>query len=385
MGNRPGALEVLERVTLKSAQDVTAADLDLILSGAAAEFSALAGRTVILTGGAGFLGYSFVTSIHEFNRRNPGDTISLYVLDNFMRGCPPWLEEAAADPAVRLVRHDIIKPLPDDLPYADYLIHAASIASPTYYRLHPIETMDANVTGLRNLLERCRDVGARGAPVKGLLFFSSSEIYGDPSSDMIPTPETYPGLVSCTGPRACYDESKRYGETLCVGFAAVHGVPVKVARPFNNYGPGLKLADKRVIPDFCRAILNGEDIAILSNGAPTRTFSYVADAVIGYLKILVRGRAGEAYNIGTEKPEVSVLQLAEQLAEIARGTFGYRGQVRLASSADPHYLTDNPQRRCPDLAKARRELDYAPRISLEEGLRRTLLWYADNRNWGEDK
>jgi len=367
------------------AQEVHAADLDLILSVAKEEFGALAGSEVVLTGGAGFLGYSLVLSICEFNRRNPGAKIALNVLDNFIRGCPPWLEEAARERSIRLFRHDVTRPLPKGLPRADFLIHAASIASPTYYRRHPIETMDANVQGLRNLLDHCVAWKGDGYPTRGMLFFSSSEIYGDPSPEMIPTPETYPGVVSCTGPRACYDESKRYGETMCVNFASAHGVPVKVARPFNNYGPGLKLSDQRVIPDFCRAILAGEDITILSSGSPTRTFSYVADAVAGYMKILVRGRPGEAYNIGTEKPEVSVAELAELLVQVARATLGYRGQVRLATSADPHYLTDNPQRRCPDLAKARGELGYAPQVSLQEGLLRTLLWYVDNQQWGDDR
>ena len=112
-----------------------------------------------------------------------------------------------------------------------------------------------------------------------MLFYSSSEIYGDPTPENIPTPETYRGNVSCTGPRACYDESKRYGETLCVNFAQQRGVPVKIARPFNNYGPGLKITDRRVIPDFARDIMAGRDIVMLSDGAPKRTFCYVADAV----------------------------------------------------------------------------------------------------------
>src|SRR5207247_205032 len=139
--------------------------------------------------------------------------------------------------------HDVRNPLPADLGVFEYVIHAAGIASPTYYREHPIETMDANVVGLRLLLDR-RVAGKRtGDSVGGLLFFSSSEIYGDTTGDQIPTPETYRGNVSCTGPRACYDESKRYGETLCVNVAGQHGLPVTIARPFNNYGPGLKVTD----------------------------------------------------------------------------------------------------------------------------------------------
>jgi UDP-glucuronate decarboxylase len=142
-----------------------------------------------------------------------------------------------------------------------------------------------------------------------------------------PTPETYRGNVSCTGPRACYDESKRYGETLCVNFAHQHDFPIKTARPFNNYGPGLKITDKRVLPDFARDIFAGRDIVMLSDGSPTRTFCYIADAIVGYYKILIKGRPGEAYNIGVETPEISMAQLAEHVTSLGRELFGYTGKV----------------------------------------------------------
>jgi dTDP-glucose 4,6-dehydratase/UDP-glucuronate decarboxylase len=244
--------------------------------------------------------------------------------------------------------------------------------------------MDANVNGLRILLERARELHENGQPVRGFLFFSSSEIYGDPEPDQIPTPETYPGRVSSTGPRACYDESKRYGETLCVNFARQYGLPVTMVRPFNNYGPGLKLSDRRVIPDFARDVLNRADLVVHSDGAPSGTFCYITDAVIGYYKVLTRGRAAEAYNIGQETPEATVKELAERMAGVGRELFGYTGRVVFTPSADPQYLTDNPQRRCPDIGKARRELGYAPAVSLDEGLYRSLLWYAEHQD-GADK
>jgi nucleoside-diphosphate-sugar epimerase len=232
---------------------------------------------------------------------------------------------------------------------------------------------------LRFLLEYCREQKEKNKPVNGFLFFSSSEIYGDPSPENIPTPETYRGYVSCTGPRACYDESKRYGETLCVNFTQQHQLPIKVARPFNNYGPGLKITDRRVIPDFARDILAGRDITMLSTGSPRRTFCYVADAVIGYYKILVKGQDGEAYNIGVETPEISMADLAQRMANLARDFWGYRGNVVHQTSADQKYLVDNPNRRCPVITKARADLGYNPAITLEEGLKRSLIWYADNR------
>jgi nucleoside-diphosphate-sugar epimerase len=215
--------------------------------------------------------------------------------------------------------------------------------------------------------------------VEGFLFFSTSEIYGDPTPDNIPTPETYRGNVSCTGPRACYDESKRYGEALCVNFARQYNLPVKAARPFNNYGPGLKITDRRVLPDFARDIFSGRDIVMHSDGSPTRTFCYVTDAIVGYYKILVHGRPGEAYNIGVESPEISMTKLADLVTQIARDRFGYKGQVVHQTSTDSDYLVDNPNRRCPIIAKARKELGYDPRIALEEGLARLLTWYNENR------
>jgi nucleoside-diphosphate-sugar epimerase len=240
--------------------------------------------------------------------------------------------------------------------------------------------MEANVNGLRFLLDYCLAQQRKDKPVEGVLFFSSSEIYGDPTSENIPTPETYRGNVSCTGPRACYDESKRFGETLCVNFVRQHEIPVKVARPFNNYGPGLKITDRRVIPDFARDILFGRDIVMLSDGSAKRTFCYVADAVVGYYKILLRGTPGEAYNIGVEVPEISMIDLAERMVVLGQDLFGYEGRVIREESSDKDYLIDNPNRRCPVIAKARTELGYDPCVSLEQGLRRALVWYAGNRD-----
>jgi nucleoside-diphosphate-sugar epimerase len=243
--------------------------------------------------------------------------------------------------------------------------------------------MDANINGLRYMLDLCEDQQKRGAPVSGMLFYSSSEIYGDPTPESIPTPETYRGYVSCTGPRACYDESKRFGETLCVNFAQQRGIAVKMARPFNNYGPGLKITDGRVIPDFARNVFEGRDIVMLSDGSPRRTFCYVADAIVGYYKILVRGRPGEAYNVGVEEPEISMSQLADKVVALGHELFGYQGRVVRQQSTDSQYLIDNPNRRCPVITKARTELGFAPRINVDEGLRRSLLWYGGNREASE--
>lgn len=356
-------------------------DLNFINRQLAEEFGRMAGKRLFISGGAGFLGYYLVQSVLHFNDANPLDRkIELIVCDNYIRGLPAWLEPLAKRPDCKLLKHDITSPLPEEVGPIHYAIHAASIASPTFYRKHPIETMDANVNGLRLLLEKCQKQQEAGNSIEGLLFFSTSEIYGDPPPDQIPTAETYRGNVSCTGPRACYDESKRYGETLCVNFAHQYTIPVTIVRPFNNYGPGLRLSDRRIIPDLARDLLAGRDLILLSNGTPTRTFCYVADAVVGYYKTLVRGRPGEAYNIGTTTPDVSMSQLAEMLVELAREQFGYSGRVVYQRSCETDYLTDNPQRRCPSIEKAKSELGFNPQISLREGLSRTLDWYRNHKD-----
>ncbi len=345
------------------------------------EFTAMEGSNLLVTGGAGFLGYYLVQSVLFWNeRRGRGERIHVTVVDNYQRGAPEWLLGRRTDPNLALVEHDIREPLPAGLREFQFVIHAAGIASPTYYRRFPIETMDTNIAGLRRLLDYARTRASSADPVRGLLFYSSSEIYGDPLPGNVPTPEDYRGNVSCTGPRACYDESKRYGETLCVNFARQYGLPVTIARPFNNYGPGLKITDRRVIPDYARDVLAGQDIVMLSDGTPRRTFCYATDAVAGYYKVLVRGRAGEPYNVGVERPEVSMLELAERIAELARELFDYEGKVVRQASADQDYLVDNPTRRCPDITKARSELGYDPAVGLDEGLRRSLVWYGHNRS-----
>jgi len=370
----------VRKANMKNSRDVIETDLDYICVNLKEEFSALAGKNLLITGGAGFLGYYLVQAILHWNGGQANDqVVKVTVYDNYIRGIPEWLTDLSSDKNLSLVKHDMTQELPADIGDFQYIVHAASIASPIYYRKSPIETMDANVNGLRMLLEYCRKQMGKNKPVEGFLFYSTSEIYGDPLPQDIPTPETYRGNVSCTGPRACYDESKRYGETLCVNFAQQYKLPIRIARPFNNYGPGLKITDRRALPDFVRDVLAGRDIVMFSDGSPTRTFCYVADAIIGYYKILVKGRNGESYNIGVETPEVSVLELAKRVAVLAERLFGYSGKVIQKISPDKDYLVDNPNRRCPMIAKARKELGYQPSISLDEGLRRSLIWYSGNR------
>jgi len=327
-----------------------------------------AGKTILLTGAAGFLGSHF---LHYFLALNDsclaGQPCRLIAWDNFARGAPPWLESIPPRPDLLCETRDIVQK--QSLAPVDFIIHAASIASPVFYRKHPIQTMDANVTGLRHLLD-----AAVARPVESFLFFSTSEIYGDPDPANIPTRETYRGNVSCTGPRSCYDESKRYGETLCVNFWQVHHVPVKIVRPFNNYGPGLKISDRRVLPDFFRDVLAGRNLVLLSDGRATRTFCYISDAINGYLRALLSGHQGESFNIGADAPEISMRALAEMVVKVS----GQHLRVEHRQSDDPKYLTDNPQRRCPSLEKSRRLLAYEPRVPLPTGLERMYQYYLAN-------
>ena len=249
----------------------------------------------------------------------------------------------------------------------------ASIASPTFYRKYPIETLDANIWGLRSLLEFYK-----GKNIKGFLFFSSSEIYGDPFPEFIPTDETYLGNVSSMGPRACYDEAKRFGETICYLFAKKFGISIGIVRPFNNYGPGMVLNDKRVPADFCKSVFEGRDIEIFSDGGPTRTFCYISDAIIGYLKVMTCD-GFNFFNIGIDKPEISIKTLADIFQEKGKKVLGYAGSVKYLKNDEKDYLTHNPNRRCPKIDKARIELGYNPKISVNEGVERFLKFMKINK------
>ncbi|OGE30488.1 NAD-dependent dehydratase [Candidatus Daviesbacteria bacterium RIFCSPHIGHO2_02_FULL_36_13] len=354
-------------------RDVEEEDLKYIHKKAKEEFEALSNHTLLFTGANGFLGYYFIKSIIAWNNLYPEKKIQVYALDIFLKGIPEWLSKKG----IQVVKSDVTKYKLAKSKKFDYIIHAASIASPIFYRQYPIETINANIQGLMNVLEYMVKKSKSKEEVKGLLFFSSSEIYGDPLEGNIPTPETYRGNVSCTGPRACYDESKRFGETLCVNYSRVHNLPIKIARPFNNYGPGLRITDGRVIPDFANNILSNKNITLLSEGSPTRTFCYITDAIVGYLKVLIKGKKAESYNIGVENPEISIIELAEKMKSIALKHFGYSGKIIKEKSADQNYLTDNPNRRCPQIAKAQKDLDYNPEITLDAGLKNTMLWYKD--------
>ena len=321
----------------------------------------LAGSTVLITGAAGFLCSHLLDTFAALNE-TIAEPVHVIALDSFLTGVPDRLEHLAADPNFELVQHDVTLPYPAaDAP--DFIIHGASVASPTYYRRFPLETIDVNVNGTRQML----DLAQRGA--RSMLQLSTSEIYGDPDASNIPTAEDYRGFVSCTGPRACYDESKRLGETLCATYHRLFGTPVKTVRLFNVYGPGQRLDDKRIIPDLMSAAVEGRAASLFSDGRATRSFCYVTDAIRGMLTVLLSDANGEAFNVGNDQEEVTIRDVAAIVGDLA----GI--EVRLETSSDADYTTDNPRRRCPDLTKLRRLGSWTPLVDLRSGLGRTLESY----------
>lgn len=336
-----------------------------------AEVDKLKNARILITGSAGFLGFYFIHFLLHF--RNKLHLKQVICLDNFMLGYPKWMEHLPEEFVIKKfdIIHDDITTIPE-AESVDYIIHMASIASPIFYRKYPIETIDANIWGLRGLLDFYKEKN-----IKGFLFFSSSEIYGDPIPEAVPTNEEYHGNVSCTGPRACYDEAKRFGETICRLFAQKYDMPIGVVRPFNNYGPGMKINDQRVPADFAKNIIEGKDIKILSSGTPSRTFCYIADAIAGYFKVLLYGKY-DYFNIGIDKPEITISHLAEIYQSCGQKLLDYKGQVVYAVSDDKEYLTNNPQRRCPDIKKAKECLGYQPKILVEEGVLRFIQFIHES-------
>ncbi len=253
----------------------------------------------------------------------------------------------------------------------NYFVHLASIASPVYYREFPLETLMTNVYGTKNVLDLAKKYNSQGC-----LLMSTSEIYGDPSEDAIPTTESYRGNVAYAGPRACYDESKRVLETLAWIYQNKIGIPVSVVRPFNIYGPGMRLDDGRIIPDLVSAILENRDMQIYSDGGPTRSYCYVSDSIFFMLAALFSGKSNPVVNIGADLVETSVRDLAHMIADLGKAG-GWSGELRFPESADPEYLIDNPQRRMPDLTKLRNLVGDFDNLSLNAGLTRMISHYIE--------
>jgi len=285
---------------------------------------ALRGKTVLVTGSAGFLGTHICRAIHMAE----GSPIGLDIKNGADVSRDDWPK-----PHRRI----------------DMLIHAAGTASPFHYRKKPLLALDAAVAGTRNMIAAAEESGAK------LLFLSSSEIYGDPL--VVPTPETYRSHVETMGDRSSYDVSKCLGETL-IHLAAERGVHANAVRIFNSYGPGMSDDDRRFMPNLRRAKRLNESIRIYGTGKQTRTFCFVTDTIRGCLSALVLGAPGRVWNIGNDKPEVTMPEVAEMA-----------GVTVERVSYPPEWPGEGePQRRCPEISRAREELGYEPVVSLDAGL-----------------
>lgn len=327
----------------------------------------MGGSTLLVTGASGFLMSYVLDVVAAWNDLGRGPACRLIAVDNLSSGLADRVAHLVSRPEVRFLEHDVSTRLDPGEPVR-WVVHGATMASPTFYRRFPLETIDVNVSGTRWLLELARD-----QDVAGMVYMSSSEIYGDPDPSAIPTSEDYRGIVSCTGPRACYDESKRIGETLATVYHRLHDTPVTIIRPFNVYGPGQRLDDGRVVPDLLSAALERRPLVLLSDGRPTRSFCYARDAAAGILCALVAGQRGAPYNVGNDH-EVSMAQLAQAVVDAAGPP---ALSIEYRTSADPDYLTDNPNRRCPDLARLRSVAEWAPEVGLATGLTRTLASHRE--------
>ncbi len=306
---------------------------------------------VVITGGAGFIG-------SHLCERFLNEGYQVTAIDSFLTGARRNLEHLTSNAALRLVPGDVTQPIAIE-GRVDLVLHFASPASPVDYLAHPIHTMKVDSLGAFHTLGLAKARGAR------FVLASTSEIYGDPLEH--PQREEYWGNVNPVGPRSVYDEAKRFEEALTMAYHRVHSLEVRIARIFNTYGPRMRRNDGRAIPAFTNAGLKGRPIEVFGDGSQTRSFCYVDDLVEGVFRLATYpDLTGEIVNLGSDA-ECTLLELAHVIK-------------RMTGDVSPIVFRplpqDDPRRRRPDLTKARRLLGYEPRVPLEEGLRRTIAWFA---------
>jgi UDP-glucuronate decarboxylase len=351
----------------------------------------LAGKTVLITGAGGFIA-SFLTQVLLAAGREHRLGLSVLALvrdrpkaerrfSHYM-GAGGGTGEGAGNDAhgsaakctadgaagLRLIVQDVTQPLGPETGRVDLIIHAASPASPVNFRDNPVGTILPNVTGTANLLEYARTHGTAG-----FVFISSSEVYGRPRGRGR-VAENGHGRLDPLDPRSCYGESKRMGENMCLAWFTRYGVPVKIARLFHTYGPGMNLDDGRVFADFTANVVRHEPIAVKGNGKARRTFCYLTDTVGGLLTVLFKGKYGQAYNIGNDEAEISVKALARLLA----GMFPEKklGVIHTRRPERDAYLPSTLRRIRPDTTKIR-ELGWRPMVGLREGFYRTVRSFTN--------
>ncbi len=309
----------------------------------------------LVAGGAGFIGSSLCRLLMQ--------DYEVVCLDDYSSGRKKNIEGLTGKKNFTFAEHNITEPLDEleeDLNGVKYVFHLASRASPKDYQSYPMHTLQSNTLGTQNLLEYCKNHGAR------FLFASTSEVYGDPLEH--PQKESYRGNVNTTGIRACYDESKRLGETITSIYLREHKTDARIIRIFNTYGPGMKSNDGRVVSNFITQALAGKDITIYGDGSQTRSFCYVSDMIEGIKKAMFCDKTkGELMNLGNPD-EFSIKELAEVVKEL---TGAKSGTVFL------DLPEDDPYRRNPDISKAGRVLSWKPKVDLREGLAKTIEYFRN--------
>jgi nucleoside-diphosphate-sugar epimerase len=310
---------------------------------------------ILVTGGAGMIGSHLVDALLDGENE-------IVVVDNFLTGRRQNLAHLAVSPQVHIVEADIstASHLAETVGPVDRVYHLASPASPIDYARHPLETLMTNAVGTRHALDVARRWHAR------FLVTSTSEIYGDPKQH--PQPETYHGNVNSLGPRSCYDEGKRFAESLTMTYWRSFGVDVRIARLFNTYGPRSRSDDGRMVPTFCVQALSGQPLTIFGSGLQTRSLCYVSDTVAGLMALMeTPGIDGEVVNLGCPD-ERTILEIAQTIATLAGSSCQIeRGPLPV----------DDPARRCPDITKAQRLLGWHPETDLTTGLERTLAYFRE--------
>jgi dTDP-glucose 4,6-dehydratase len=306
----------------------------------------------VISGAAGFIGSHLCD-------RLIGEGHQVVALDNLITGHKRNIQHLLQNPNFEYIEFDVCQTLEiaslEKLP-VDRVFHLASLASPVDYLSHPIETLESGSAGTRNMLELARKHNAR------FLLTSTSECYGDPLQH--PQSETYWGNVNPVGLRSCYDESKRYAEALTMAYHRTYGMKTNIARIFNTYGPRMALNDGRVVPAFVDQALRGAKLTVFGDGSQTRSFCYVSDLVEGLLRL---SESDEAYPVNLGNPvEMTIMQFAD----VVRAYFG--GHLEIEYKPLP---SDDPKVRRPNIDKAKRILNWEPRVSLEEGLMRTIEYF----------
>ncbi|MEP6611068.1 MAG: NAD-dependent epimerase/dehydratase family protein, partial [Mucilaginibacter sp.] len=345
-------------------------DLAAIFS-AGINWSIFAGKTILITGGNGFLPAYMAEALLYANYILENDIKVICLVRNIDKAKKRF-NDYLSNPNLSFIVQDVSDPIQVNTKI-DFIIHAASQASPKYYGIDPVGTFSANILGTNSLLSLAKEQG-----VESFLFFSSSEVYGTLSNDQAPVCENHYGYLDPLTVRSCYAESKRMGENMCVSYLHQYQVNTKIIRPFHTYGPGMDLGDGRVFVDFVANVINETDIIIKSDGTARRAYCYIVDAVIAYFKVLLDGTSGEAYNVGNPFCEYSVSELANILASLFENN---PTKVVMENKGNGTYLASKVNRIVPDIKKLK-TLEWEPGISVQEGFYRTIISYKNNYHEG---